>query len=78
MTNDTNNEDLLSNEQIDNNTQRQSQNDKKKLEFMVRVYYVFITISILMLLSAITLSIGFTLTVVPDELDEKSREYAEA
>ena len=45
---------------------------------MVRVYYVFITISILMLLSAITLSIGFTLTVIPDGLDENSKEYAEA
>jgi hypothetical protein len=68
MTNDENNEELLFNEQIENSTKKNSEIDAQKLKFKIKVYYSFIAIGILMILSAVTLTLGFIITVIPENL----------
>lgn len=75
MTNDENNEDLKYNEHIENSTKKHSEIDLKKLQFKIKVYYIFIILTSLMLLGAITLTIGFISTVIPDEYEWNTPEY---
>lgn len=76
MTNDERNEDLLFNEQIENSTKKMSEIDAQKLKFKIKVYNSFISIGVMMVLSAVTLTVGFIITVIPDNLkDDKSKEY---
>jgi hypothetical protein len=77
MTNDESNEDLSFNERIDditksdeyeNSTKKLSAVEAQKLKFKIKVYYSFIMIGIVMVLSAMTLTIGFIVTVIPQDL----------
>jgi len=53
-----------------------SEIDAQKLKFKIKVYNSFISIGVIMVLSAVTLTIGFIITVIPDNLkDDKSKEY---
>jgi hypothetical protein len=78
MTNDESNEDLLFNEQIDNSTKKMSEVDAQKLKFKIKVYNSFITIGVIMVLSGLTLAIGFIITVIPENLKDGSEEYNKA
>jgi hypothetical protein len=79
MTNDDSSEDdQLFNEHIENSTKMITEIDTQKLRFKIKVYYAFWMIGILTVLSAMTLAIGFIITVVPEDLEFKSKEYYEA
>jgi hypothetical protein len=66
MTNDDRSEDdNLFNEHIENSTKMITEIDTQKLRFKIKVYYAFWMIGILTVLSAMTLAIGFIITVVP-------------
>jgi flavorubredoxin len=81
MTNGEINEDPMFNELIENITKSET-NEKsinmqfeveaKKLKFKNIVYYAFILIGILTVVSAMTLTIGFIITVVPPNLQYPS------
>ena len=81
MTNGEINEDPMFNELIENITKSET-NEKsinmqfeveaKKLKFKNIVYCAFILIGILMVVSAMTLTIGFIITVVPPNLQYPS------
>ena len=69
------------NEQILNQTKKYSEieaADHKKLEFKIKAYYTFIAIGGLVLLGAITLSIGFIITVPADNLSPEDKNIAKA
>ncbi len=59
------------NEQIMNQTKSNTKvpNEVHKLEFKIKIYYAFIVIGSLLIIGALVLSIGFIMTILPDDLD---------
>lgn len=74
LTKDENNDDFQLIEKIDISTQM-SEIDEKKLKFKNKVFYTFIFSGILISLSSLVLAIEFVLSVVPENIYFKSKEY---